>query len=174
MQKGSSLTLKKLIFKYLDVLHIRLDHKIGVLSIQSSDRISQTTDNLEFAAMKIISDASVKTRHIFTISEINDFLTILANSMNVHNNYKDYDDVYIDNIIFVIYEDLTENYSKFEDSLKLIYPRIILDVVSILFNKVDTKGRKIGVYGALNYYEEKKNEYNSYYDSYKRHNQQSL
>jgi hypothetical protein len=174
MQKGSSLTLKKLIFKYLDVLHIRLDHKIGVLSIQSSDRISQTTDNLEFAAMKIISDASVKTRHIFTISEINDFLTILANSMNVRNNYKDYDDVYIDNIIFVIYKDLTENYSKFEDSLKLIYPRIILDVVSILFNKVDTKGRKIGVYGALNYYEEKKNEYNSYYDSYKRHNQQSL
>ncbi|MGZ5549068.1 MAG: hypothetical protein ACXWFZ_14080 [Nitrososphaeraceae archaeon] len=97
MQKGSSLTLKKLIFKYLDVLHIRLDHKVGVLSIQSSDRISQTTDNLEFAAMKIISDASVKTRHIFTISEINDFLTILANSMNVRNNYKDYDDVYIDN-----------------------------------------------------------------------------
>ena len=124
--------------------------------------------------MKIISDASVKTRHIFTISEINDFLTILANSMNVRNNYKDYDDVYIDNIIFVIYKDLTENYSKFEDRLKLIYPRIILDVVSILFNKVDTKGRKIGVYGALNYYEEKKNEYNSYYDSYKRHNQQSL
>jgi hypothetical protein len=174
MQKGSSLTLKKLILKYLDVLHIKLDHKIGVLSIQSSDRISQTTDNLEFVAMKIIGDASVKTRHIFTISEINDFLTILANNMNVHNNYKDYDDAYIDNIIFVIYKDLTENYSKFDDSLKLIYPRIILDVVYILLNKVDTKGRKIGVYGALNYYEEKKNEYGSYYENYKRHDQESL
>ena len=83
MQKGSSLTLKKLVFKYLDVLHIRLDHKIGELSIQSSDRISQTSDNLEFAAMKIISDASVKARHIFTTSEINDFLTILANDLNI-------------------------------------------------------------------------------------------
>lgn len=174
MQKGSSLTLKKLVLKYLDVLHIRLDHKIGVLSVQSSDRISQTIDNLEFTAMKIISDASVKTRHIFTTSEINDFLTILANSMNIRNNYKDYDDAYIDNIIFVIYKDLTENYSKFDDSLKLIYPKIILDIVSILLNNVDTKGKKIGVYGALNYYEEKKNEYSSYYDNYKRRDQESL
>lgn len=174
MQKNSSLTLKKLILKYLDVLHIRSDHKIGMLSVQSSDRISQTTDNLEFAAMKTIGDACIKTRHIFTISEINDFLTILANSMNIRNNHKDYDDIYIDNIIFVIYKDLTENYSKFDDSLKLIYPRIILDVVSILFNKVDTKGRKIGVYGALNYYEEKKNDYNSYYENYKRHDREPL
>ncbi|HEY7695964.1 MAG TPA: hypothetical protein VH797_07690 [Nitrososphaeraceae archaeon] len=175
MQKGSSLTLRKLIYKYLDVLHINLDHKIGVLSIQSSDRIaSQTTDNLEFVAMKIIGDASVKTRHIFTISEVNDFLTILANSINAYNSYKDYDDAYIGNIIFVIYKDLTENYSTFDDSLKLIYPRIILDVVSILINKVDTKGRKIGVYGALNYYEEKKHEYNSYYKKYEHHDQESL
>jgi hypothetical protein len=171
MQKGSSLTLRKLIHKYLDVLHIKLDHKIGVLSIQSSDRIvSQTTDNLEFVAMKIIGDASVKTRHIFTISEINDFLTILANSINAYNGYEDYDDAYIGNIIFVIYKDLTENYSTFDDSLKLIYPRIILDVVSILINKIDTKGRKIGVYGALNYYEEKKHEYKKY----KHHDQESL
>ncbi len=174
MQKGSSLTLKKLILKYMDVLHIKLDHKIGVLSIQHSDRISQTTDNLGFAAMKIIGDASVEIRHIFTISEINDFLTILSNSMNVHTNYKDYDDAYIDNIIFVIYKDLMENYSKFDDSLKLIYPKIILDIMSILLNKVDTKGEKIGVYGALNYYEEKKKDYNSYYENYKRQDQESL
>src|ERR687897_986866 len=156
MQKGSSLTLKKLVLKYLDVLHIKVDHKIGVLSIQSCERISQITDNLGFVAMKIIGDASVKTRHIFTISEINDFLTILANTLNIRNNYKEYDDMYINNIIFVIYKDLTENYSKFGDSLKLIYPKILLDVLSILLNKVDTEGRKIGVYGTLNYYEEKK------------------
>lgn len=172
MQKGSSLTLKKLILKYLDILHIKVDHKIGVLSVQSSDRISQAADNLGFIAMKIIGNASIKTRHIFTISEMNDFLTILANNMNVRNNYKDYDDVYIDNIIFVIYKDLTENYSKFDDSLKLVYPRIILDVVSILINKIDTKGRKIGVYGALNYYEERKREYSSYYENYKHHDQE--
>ena len=175
MQKGSSLTLRKLIHKYLDVLHIKLDHKIGVFSIQSSDRIIlQPKDNMEFVAMKIIGDASVKGKHIFTISEINDFLTILANSINIHNDNKDYDDAYIGNIIFIIYKDLTENYSTFDDSLKLIYPRIILDVVSILINKEDTKGRKIGVYGALNYYEEKKNEYNSYYKNYKHHDQESL
>jgi hypothetical protein len=174
MQKGSSLTLKKLIFEYLDVLHIKVEHKIGILSIQSSERISQITGNPGFVAMKIIGDASVKARHIFTISEINDFLTILANSMNIRNNYKDYDDVYINNIIFVIYKDLTENYSKFDDSLKLIYPKILLDVISILLNKVDTKGRKIGVYGALNYYEEKKNVYNSYYENYKHQDPKSL
>jgi hypothetical protein len=178
MQKGSSLTLKKLILKYLDVLHIRLDQKIRMLSIQSSNRISETAvnkyNNSEFAAMKIIGDASVKTRHILTTSEMNDFLTILANSMNVYSNDKDYDNTYIDNIVFTIYKDLTENYSKFKDSLKLIYPKIILDVVSILLKKEDTKGRKIGVYGVLNYYEEKKNEYYSYYDEPNRNNQQSL
>src|SRR5918996_652928 len=91
MQKGSSLTLKKLVLKYLDVLHIKVDHKIGVLSIQSCERISQITDNLGFVAMKIIGDASVKTRHIFTISEINDFLTILANTLNIRKNYKHQD-----------------------------------------------------------------------------------
>ena len=165
MQKGSSLTLKKLIFEYLDVLHIKVEHKIGILSIQSSERVSQITDNPGFIAIKIIGDASVKARHIFTISEINDFLTILANNMNIHNNHKDYDDVYINNTVFVIYKDLTENYSKFDDSLKLVYPKILVDVMSILLNKVDAEGRRIGVYGALNYYEEKKNEYNSYYDA---------
>lgn len=174
MQKGSSLTLKKLVLKYLDILHIKVDHKIGVLSIQSCERISQITDNLGFVAMKIIGDASVKTRHIFTISEINDFLTILANTLNIRNNYKEYDDVYINNIIFVIYKDLTENYSKFGYSLKLIYPKILLDVISILLNKVDTEGRKIGVYGTLNYYEEKKNVYNSYYENYKHQDSKSL
>lgn len=174
MQKGSSLTLKRLITSYLDVLHIRLDHKIGVLSIQSSDRISQTVDNPEFAAMKIIGDASIRTRHIFTVSEINDFLTILANTMNIRNDYKDYDGAYVNNVIFVVYRDITENYSKFDDGLKLIYPMIILDVVSILLNKVDTEGKKIGIYSILNYYEEKKNEYNAYYENYKRHDQESL
>jgi hypothetical protein len=174
MQKGSSLALKKLIFEYLDVLHIKVEHKIGILSIQSSERISQITDNLGFVAMRIIGDASVKARHIFTISEINDFLTILANSMNIHNNHKDYDDVYINSTVFVIYKDLTENYSKFDDSLKLIYPKILVDVMSILLNKVDTEGRKIGVYGALNYYEEKKNVNNSYYENYKRRDAKSL
>lgn len=166
MQKGNSLTLQKLILKYLDVLHIELDHEVGVLSIQSSDRISQTTNNLEFAAMRIISDASIRTKRIFTVSEINDFLTILASSIHIHNDYKDYDAAYIDNIIFVVYRDITENYSKFEDSLKLIYPRIILDVVSILLNRVDTEGRKVGIYSILNYYQEKKDKYNSYYEDY--------
>jgi hypothetical protein len=174
MQKGSSLTLKKLIFEYLDVLHIKVEHKIGILSIQSSERVSQITDNPGFVAMKIIGDASVKARHIFTISEINDFLTILANNMNTYNNHKDYDDVYINNTVFVIYKDLTENYSKCDDSLKLVYPKILVDVMSILLNKVDTEGRKIGVYGALNYYEEKKNVYNSYYENYKHHDTKPL
>lgn len=177
MQKSSFLTLKKLILRYLDVLHIRSDQKIGIASIRSSDRISQTVIskyNLEFAAMKIIGDASMKTGHIFTTSEMNDFLTILANSMNIRSNDKYYNDTYSKDIIFMIYKDLTENYSKFEDSLKLIYPKIILDVISILLNKADLKGRKIGIYGALNYYEEKKNEYYSYYDDRNHNNQHSL
>ena len=173
MQIDSSLTLKKLVLKYLDVLHISSDHRIGVLSIQSSDRILQTTNNLEIAAMKIISDASAKTKHIFTISEINDFFTILANGINISNNYKGYDSTYISNIIFVIYKDFTENYSKFDHALKLVYPTILLDIVSILLNKVDTNGRKIGIYGVLNYYEERKNGYASYYDSYKQRGQGS-
>jgi hypothetical protein len=178
MQKGSSLTLRKLILKYLGVLNVKLDQKIGMLTIRNSDGLSQTAvnknNNIDFVAMKVIGDASATTRHIFTTSEINDFLTILANSMNVPNTDKDYDNTYIDNVIFIIYKDLTENYSTFDDSLKLIYPKIILDVVSILLNKVDTKGRKIGIYGALNYYEEKKKEYYSYLDDLNRNNQQSL
>ncbi|MFL6365800.1 MAG: hypothetical protein ACJ719_11445 [Nitrososphaeraceae archaeon] len=46
-------------------------------------------------------------------------------------------------IIFKIYGDIMENYDNFTDSLKSNYPRIIVDVISVINQGVDTKGIKV-------------------------------
>ncbi|MFL6343071.1 MAG: hypothetical protein ACJ72U_16185 [Nitrososphaeraceae archaeon] len=46
-------------------------------------------------------------------------------------------------IIFKIYRDIMENYDNFTDSLKSNYPRIIVDVISVINQGVDTKGIKV-------------------------------
>src|ERR671930_1932981 len=55
----------------------------------------------------------------------------------------------ISNVILKMYRDIMGNY----DSLKSNYPRIIVDVISILNKGVDTKGTKVNPINIEKYYQ---------------------
>jgi hypothetical protein len=61
-------------------------------------------------------------------------------------------------IVFKIYGDLLENYQAASDILKLNYPGIIVDVVAVLNNGIDTSGKQVSVYGVYDYYLSRKSE----------------
>ena len=61
-------------------------------------------------------------------------------------------------IVFKIYGDLLENYQAASDILKLNYPGIIVDVVAVLNNGIDTSGKQVSVYGVYDYYLLRKSE----------------
>jgi hypothetical protein len=59
-------------------------------------------------------------------------------------------------IIFKIYRDIMENYDNFTDSLKSNYLRIIVDVISVINQGMDTKGIKVNIIGLERYYQSRK------------------
>jgi hypothetical protein len=55
-----------------------------------------------------------------------------------------------------MYRDIIENYDKFSNSLKSNYPEIIVDVISVINQGIDTKGNKINTIGLDKYYQSRK------------------
>jgi len=60
------------------------------------------------------------------------------------------------NILLKILRDIMENYEYFSDYLKSNYPRIIVDVISILHKGIDTKGSKVNPVCIEKYYQSRK------------------
>jgi hypothetical protein len=52
-----------------------------------------------------------------------------------------------------------ENYESFSHSLKSNYPRIVVDVVSILHRGIDTNGTKVNPISVGKYYQSRKHQY---------------
>jgi hypothetical protein len=63
-----------------------------------------------------------------------------------------------DDIVFKIYRDLLGNYQAANDTLRLNYPRIIVDVIAVLNNGIDTSGKQVSVYRVHDYYLSRKSE----------------
>jgi hypothetical protein len=55
-------------------------------------------------------------------------------------------------IIFKIYRDLVENYETTNDTLKVNYPRIIVDVVGVLNSGIDMNDKQVSFYQVYDYY----------------------
>ena len=49
--------------------------------------------------------------------------------------------VQVNNIILKIMKDIMENYNSFDDTLKSDYPRIIVDIISILHKGIDNQSK---------------------------------
>ena len=49
-----------------------------------------------------------------------------------------------------------ENYDKFGDNLKSYYPEIIVDVISVINQGMDTKGTRVSIIGLERYYQSRK------------------
>ena len=104
----------------LAVLKIKEDSEVYRNAVKLSNTESE---NKRISATKIIANASVG--YTFSQSQLSDFLTLAAKSIE-HTNTSS------DTIVFKIYRDIIENYDNFSESLKSNYPRIIVDVISTI------------------------------------------
>jgi hypothetical protein len=106
-------------------------------------------------ALNAIADSYLATtKHILSLSEIYDFLTV-AVATNLEDEKRRKTKT-IDDIIFRIYRDIMANYQSSADALKIAYPKIIVDIIAILATGIDTEGKKIPLYNIESYYQTRK------------------
>ena len=161
----------------LAALEDDLDYCIDILKIDKHDdgkteaRIKKLlhTQNIAFFStyhkrlitLKIIADFITLTSNTLTQSQLYDFLmlsTAAVVSAEGVRGSKRLPQGTTNDIVFKIYRDLLENYQAASDILKLNYPGIIVDVVAVLNNGIDTSGKQVSVYGVYDYYLSRKSE----------------
>jgi hypothetical protein len=147
-------SLAEILIYCLDVLRIKDDEseirrntveyfkKIPIESVKSYN-------NEWLASTKVIADIysvynqSCNDDHIFfSQSQVSDFLTLAARGIDE----KEISTRKMD-IIFNIFRDITQNYQKFDFALKSSYPKIIVDVMFILYRGSDSVCKKISLLG---------------------------
>lgn len=163
--------------RILAALEDDLDYCLDILKIDKHDDDGKTetrikkllhTQNTAFfttyhkrlITLKIIADFITLTSNTLTQSQLYDFLMLstaavvsaegVRGSKRLQGTTND--------IVFKIYGDLLENYQAASDILKLNYPGIIVDVVAVLNNGIDTSGKQVSVYGVYDYYLSRKSE----------------
>lgn len=147
-----------------------LDYCLNVLKINKYDDSRKTETKIRklyaqnialfgiyhkrLIALKTIADLVTLTSNILSQSQLYDFLmlttaaVVSAEGMGGHKKLQGT----TNDIVFKIYGDLIENYETANDILKLNYPRIIVDVVAVLNNGIDTSGKQVSVYRVHDYY----------------------
>jgi hypothetical protein len=131
----------------LDILKIKEDTEIYRNAVELAQKLPIESANEWIRAMEIIANASVT--YIFSQSQLSDFLTLSAKGIEEKRMSSEI-------IIFKIYRDIIENYENFSDTLKSNYPRIIVDVISVINQGMDTKGIKVNIIGLERYYQSRK------------------
>jgi hypothetical protein len=102
--------------------------------------------------LNAIAGSCLLNQRVFSQSEVYDFLTV-AVTMSLENRTKA-----IDELIFRIYKDIMATYEELDNKLKIAYPKIIVDVLSILAWGVDTSGKKTPVHNMEIYYQTRKSD----------------
>jgi hypothetical protein len=151
--------MKTLIY-CLDILKIEKDSEFyrDALDLVQKNLIESANESDEWiSATKIIAYTYSSLKNnirddsscFFSQSQLSDFLTLSAKGIEDKRMSSEI-------IIFKIYRDIMENYDNFTDSLKSNYPRIIVDVISVINQGVDTKGIKVSPIGLEKYYQSMK------------------
>src|SRR5689334_21679181 len=160
----NSLSLRQAVDYCLNVLKIKDNSEIYRNITKSIQKripleIIKTHGNW-ITAMMIISDCSriVKDSRIinnnnnsFSQSQLYDFLTLATKLIEEGKRIGQ-----VNNIILKIMQDIMENYNSFDDTLKSDYPRIIVDIISILHKGIDTKSVKVSLISIDKYYQSRK------------------
>jgi hypothetical protein len=140
----------------LNILKIENDNEIyrdTLELVQKDPKESGNVSNEWIRSIKIIANAhSSLTSYVFSQSQLSDFLTLSAKGIEE----KRMSSQIINNVIFKIYGDIIENYENFSHSLKLKFPTIVVDVISIINQGIDTKGTKVSSIGIEKYYQLRK------------------
>lgn len=120
----------------------------------------ETSNNNEFwiNIMKAIVVICDENKYIFSKAELCDFLTIGARGLDnkkyetIVNSENQLMNKVVSDAIFSIYKDIMENYDNVDNELKNYYPKIILNIISIIRRGSDISGEKVNLYGLERYY----------------------
>ena len=135
------------IFNLLNINDIEIKNKVIEISRNST---AKNPSDKWFYALKIVSIYCVKNSKIFYQSQLYDLLTILSRILDEKKK-----DV-VNTITFNIYKDIMENYNKLDDTLRLIFPVIIVNLMNILKYGYDFEGKQIKIHTINNYYQNSK------------------
>jgi hypothetical protein len=142
----------------LNILKIEKDDEIyknTLELVQEEDpKESGNVSNEWIRAIKIIANAySSLTSYVFSQSQLSDFLTLSAKGIVEEKRMSSQ---IINNVIFKIYRDIIENYENFSHSLKSNFPTIVVDVISIINQGINTNGTKVSSISIEKYYQLRK------------------
>jgi hypothetical protein len=150
------MSLMETLLYCLNILKIEIDneiYRIALELVQKDPKESGNVSNEWIRAIKIIANAhSSLTSYVFSQSQLSDFLTLSAKGIEEKRTSSQI----INNVILKIYRDIIENYENFSHSLKLNFPTIVVDVISIINQGIDTKGTKVSSIGIEKYYQLRK------------------
>jgi hypothetical protein len=130
-----------------NVLKIKEDSEVYRNASKLAENVAIESENEWASATMIIANAS--PGHTFSQSQLADFLTLAAKVIEEKRTSSEI-------IVFKMYRDIIENYEIFTDSLKSYYPEIIVDVISVINQGMDTKGTTVSTVGLERYYQSRK------------------
>ena len=138
----------------LQLLKINHDSPITrtAFKLIKNDQIKNTQHGNWIIALNAIAGSCVLNQLVLSQSEVYDFLTVaVSTSMETRTKASDA-------VIFRIYRDIMTNYESSDNNLKIVYPKIIVDVVAILAKGFDMSGKKVPVYNLEGYYQMRKSD----------------
>jgi hypothetical protein len=156
--KNNTINPERILSQTLDELRIT-NNKIKQ-NTSSLVKNLETSNNDEFwiNIMKAIVVICDENKYIFSKAELCDFLTIGARGLDNKkyetkvNSENQLMNKVVSDAIFSIYKDIMENYDNFDSELKNYYPKIILNIISIIRRGSDISGEKVNLYGLERYY----------------------
>jgi hypothetical protein len=102
--------------------------------------------------LKVMTNACEVNNYIFAQSQLFYFLTLAIKGADQEKIGSEL----VEDIMFYTCKDILDNYESFPISLKLLYPGIVVDIISILIKGMDTKGRKENLDSIPSYLESRK------------------
>lgn len=156
--KNNTMNPERILSQTLDELRIT-NNKIKQ-NTSSLVKNLETSNNDEFwiNIMKAIVVICDENKYIFSKAELCDFLTIGARGLDNKkyetkvNSENQLMNKVVSDAIFSIYKDIMENYDNIDSELKNYYPKIILNIISIIRRGSDISGEKVNLYGLERYY----------------------
>jgi len=154
LPSDNSLSLRQALEYCLDVLKMKQHFEFMIRTTANVPLKMVRTHGNWIIAMKLIADwngALGNGEYVFSQIQLYDFLALAT---KVIEGKKASDN----KIVFEILRDIMENYESFSHSLKSNYPRIIVDVLSILHRGIDTNGTKVNPISVGKYYQSRKHQ----------------
>lgn len=156
--RSNTINPEKILFQILDELRIT-DNKVKLnTSLLVGNLKVSNNDEFWINIMKAIVVVCDENKYPFSKAELCDFLTIGARGLDnkkyetIVNSENQLKNKVVSDAIFSIYKDIMENYDNLDIDLKYNYPKIILNIISIIRRGSDISGEKINLYGLERYY----------------------